>query len=105
MRKVPFAPGVKVATDATVPLLAARSAEATIFPAAANTKAVVATCVVFVPFAAVGAAGVPVNVGEFLSLAMYCKKYFYSTFQNVPSLNKTTALPGKTTIELTAAVS
>jgi hypothetical protein len=28
------------------------------------TKAVVATCVVLVPCAAVGAAGVPVNVGE-----------------------------------------
>ena len=28
------------------------------------TKPVVATCVVFVPAAAVGAAGVPVNVGE-----------------------------------------
>jgi hypothetical protein len=33
-------------------------------PTAACTKAVVASCVVFVPGAAVGAAGVPVNVGE-----------------------------------------
>ena len=30
----------------------------------ANTKAVVATCAVFVPIVAVGAAGAPVNVGD-----------------------------------------
>jgi hypothetical protein len=33
-------------------------------PPALCTKAVVANCVVFVPEAAVGAAGVPVNVGD-----------------------------------------
>jgi hypothetical protein len=47
-----------------VPIVAVPSTTGVVEDACPNTKAVVANCVVFVPAVAVGAAGVPVNVGE-----------------------------------------
>ena len=57
---------VAVVGQAKNPVGAAVPAKSMIVPAGtllANTNSVVATCVVFVPADAVGAAGVPVNVG------------------------------------------
>ena len=78
---------------------------------AALTKAVVAICVVFVPLAALGAVGTPVNVGEsadkvpptvtFPLVAKEVTKVVTST-TFVASLNTTIVLPGGTAIPVPA---
>jgi hypothetical protein len=63
--KVGLAVGAAPLTSATASVTApVRPATEVTAPALASTKAVVATCVVFVPLAAVGAVGTPVRAGD-----------------------------------------
>ena len=62
-------------------------------PKLANTKAVVANCVVFVPMAAVGADGIPIKAGDIEKTELPIPVSSVTEFNNCPDIMLPNLLP------------